>query len=296
MRTSTWENLGVKASTNSFRELLREADLDYNVVTEDLYTEHNGTKLLVPGRKVALREDTNEVFGVVSDRYQVCQNREALDFVEHIEGLSLLSAGANGGQVWMIGQLPEVTVLGDRIAPHLIFQNSHDGSSSVRTTICMLRIVCQNQFIASFRESPATINIRHQGDLEEKLLVARATMSNVYEYVKNYDTVANTLVTKKVTPKKFDQILEGFFKVPEDASPRAISSIMERRERMYDAYNAEDNQNFKGTKWGLINAYSDLVTHEEYTRKSANWESNRFMNSLSPHTMDEFMKYIGAVA
>lgn len=295
-RTSTWEMVGTEAKTNDFRELLNQADLNYNAVMEDLFVEHAGTKIQVPNKKVVMREDTQEIFGVVSDRYQLCQNVDAFDFVEYIEGVNLIKAGSAGGVVWMIGALPEVTVLGDNITPHLIFQNSHDGSCSIKTTICMLRIVCQNQFVASFRESPATINIRHQGDIDQKLMVARETMQGVYDYVSNYDIVANELATKKVTPKKFNEIVEGFFQIPEDTSDRSKNLILSRRERFYEAYNADDNQNFKGTKWGLINAYSDLVTHEEYSRKTNNWETSRFMSSLSPSTMNEFMRYIRAAA
>ena len=296
IRTSTWENLGTESTTNNFRELLQKSDLDYNVVTEDLFVEHAGTKIQVPNKKVVLREDNQEIFGIVSDRYQLCQNREALDFIDYLEGVELVKAGGIGGVVWMIGKLPEVTVLGDTVTPHLIFQNSHDGSCSIKTTICMLRIVCQNQFVSSFKESPATISIRHQGDLDAKLMIARETMQGVYNYVQSYDEVANQLVMKKVTPKKFNELIEGFFKIPEDASDRSKDFILERRQKFYDAYNADDNQNFKGTKWGMINAYSDMITHEEYARKTTNWEVNRFMNSLSPVTMNEFMKFIGAAA
>lgn len=295
-RMSTWENVGTKSSTNSVMELLKSADLDYTAVTEDLFVEHAGTKIQVPNKKVVLREDTKEIFGIVSDRYQLCQNREALDFVEYLDNVTLINAGSAGGLTWMIGKLPEVIVLGDTIAPHLIFQNSHDGSCSIKTTICMLRIVCQNQFVSSFKESPATISIRHQGNLDEKLLVARETMQGVYDYVKNYDEVANTLVMKKVTPKKFNDIVEEFFKIPEEASDRTKNFILDRREKFHEAYNADDNQNFKGTQWGIINAYSDLITHEECARKTSNWETSRFINSLSPTTMNEFMRFIGAAA
>jgi len=295
-RLSTWETVGTKANTNNFRELLAKSNLDYNTVTEDLFIEHAGTKIQVPNKKVVLREDTKEIFGIVSDRYQLCQNREALEFIDYLDNVTLINAGSVGGFVWMIGKLPEVTVLGDTVTPHLIFQNSHDGSCSIKTTICMLRIVCQNQFVASFKESPATISIRHQGDMNEKLIVARETMQGVYDYVKNYDSVASELATKKITSKKFNEIVEKFFMIPEDASERTTDSILERRERFHQAYNADDNQNFKGTKWGMINAYSDLITHEEYTRKTSNWETNRFINSLSPTTMNEFMRFIGAAA
>lgn len=293
-RLSTWQNLGTEVVTKDYRELLRKSDLDYTTVAEDLFIEHAGEKIQVPNKKVLLREDTKDIFGIVSDRYQICQNVDALDFVDCIEGVELQRAGQVGGLVWMIGKLPEVNVLGDTISPHLIFQNSHDGSCSIKTTICMLRIVCQNQFISSFKDSPATISVRHNGDLNEKLTIAKDTMSGVYNYIKNYDAVAHELATKKVTPKELNRIIEGYFSIPEEASARTEAYIMDRRDAFYRAYDSDDNQNFKGTKWGIINAYSDLTTHEEYARKTSNWETNRFLNSLSPANMTEFIRLIEA--
>lgn len=291
-RVSTWQGLGTEKVTKDYRELLKASDLDYTTVARDAYIDYEGEQILVPKRKVLLREDTKEIFGIVSDRYQICQNEDAFDFVDCIEGVTLKEAGGVSGFVWMIGELPEVEVLGDKITPNLIFQNSHDGSCSIKTTICMLRIACQNQFIAAFKDSPATISVKHYGDIDEKLLIARQTMQGVYDYVRHYDAAANELATKKVSPKKFNEIVEGYFKIPEDATPRTESYILDRREKFLVAYEAEDNQNFKGTKWGMINAYSDLITHEEYARKVNNWETNRFLNSLNPATMTEFMNLV----
>lgn len=296
MRQSTWNNLGTEfvTSNKNYRELLMESDLDYDVVAKDLFVEHEGTQLLVPNRKVILREDNSEIFGIVSDRYQICQNRDALDFVQYLDDVVLERAGSSGSMVWMLGRLPEVNVLGDTINPYLIFQNSHDGSCSIKTTICMLRFVCQNQFVASFKDSPATISIRHQGNLDEKLLVAKDTMAGVYDYVKNYDLVANSLATQKITPATFNKIVEQFFAIPEDASTRVENSILERRENFIRAYEVDDNQNFKGTKWGVVNAYSDFTTHEEFARKVNGWETNRFLYSLNPNNMTQFMRVVEA--
>ena len=82
-RMSTWETVGTESKTNNVLELLKEADLDYTAVTEDLFVEHEGTKIQIPNKKVVLREDTKEIFGIVSDRYQLCQNRDAQRLHRH---------------------------------------------------------------------------------------------------------------------------------------------------------------------------------------------------------------------
>lgn len=295
MRNVTWINLGVEARENNFDALLKEADLDYNAVAQDLFIKHEGKEILVPNRKMIVREDTMQMFGTVSDRYQICQNRDALDFVKFIDDLELVKAGSTStGYVYMIGRLPEINVLGDSIRPHLIFQNSHDGSGSVKATICLLRIVCQNQFVSTFKESPATISISHLGNMNEKLVVAKETMTGTYEYIKNFKSSAMDLANSKVTPALFNKILEEFFKTKEEYSSRKNATIEDHRELFIKAYEEDDNSNFRGTKWGLVNAYSDYLTHYEPTRKSAQWEEKRFLWNLNPVYMDEFINAVKA--
>lgn len=301
MRTTTWatNSFGTKAISNNYIDLLKAADLNYTAATAPIFAEYNGKKVEVLDKRAVIRKDTQELLGVVSSRYKVCQNVDALSFVENINDIKLLKAGSvgqNNSTIYMIGQLPEVTVLGDTITPHLIFQNSHDGLSGIKATICMLRIVCQNQFVSTFSASPAVISIRHQGDLEGNLIAASQTMNSMYEYITHYDEFAKEMVSQKVDRETFNKILEGYFKIPEDATDRTKANIIDCRDYFTECYNVDDNQNFKGTKYGLINAFSDYITHKEPMKKSSNWESSRFMNSINPYQMDQFRKVVDSIA
>ena len=298
-RQSAWESstLGTVATSNNYVELLQKADLDYTAIETPAYAEYNGQSLLIPNKKAILREDTGEVLGLVSNKYQLCQNRDALSFVNYIDGIELIKAGSfgmSGGGIYMIGQLPSVEVLGDTITPHLIFQNSHDGTASIKATICMLRIVCKNQFVSSFRDSPATVTISHRGELESKLIQANNTLSSVYEYVKHYDAFANDQVTQHVDSAMFNRIVEKYFAIPEDASDRTITNIVDCRNMFTLAYDADDNQNFKGTKWGVINAFSDYLTHKDPLKKGKNWEANKLFNTINPTYIDQFRRIVDA--
>ena len=301
MRTTTWatNSFGTQATSNSYIDLLKAAHLNYTAATAPIFAEYNGKKVEVLDKQAVIREDTQELLGVVSNRYKICQNIDALSFVEDINDIKLLKAGSvgqNNSTIYMIGQLPEVTVLGDIITPHLIFQNSHDGLSGIKATICMLRIVCQNQFVSTFADSPAVISIRHQGDLDGNLIAARQTMNNMYEYITHYDEFATEMVSQKVDSKTFNKILEGYFKISEDATDRMKANIIDCRDYFTQCYNVDDNQNFKGTKYGLINAFSDYITHKEPMKKSVNWEKSRFMNSINPYQMDQFRKVVDSIA
>lgn len=299
-RTAMWENIGIKATSNDFDSLMHESGLDYLVETRPIYTNTDDSKIgkmIIPGRLATVRTDTNDTLGIVTDRYKICQNVDALDFVKFIDGINLIKAGTynQGAGCYLIGQLPEIEVLHDTISPHIIFQNSHDGSGSIKSTICMLRIICQNQFIRSFAESPATIRLPHTGNLEEKIAVAKDQMVHVYDHIQRYEDEANTLATKKVTPAVFNKILQHMFDINTENSDRKNKKLEEDREVFLQAYHADDNQNFINTKWGLINAYSDFITHAEPARKSNNWEEGRFIWYLNPAIMNSFVDYIKAV-
>lgn len=292
-RTTTWNNLGVEAPTKNLDTLLETAGLNYNAVARDLYVDAGeGSQILVPNKKMIVREDTNELFGIVSDRYQICQNRDALDFVQYIDGIELQRAGSLGGWVYLIAKMPEVTIMGDTIRPQLIFQNSHDGSCSIKATICMLRLVCQNQFVRAFAESPATVKISHLGNMEEKMSVAQQTFSQVHNYLNSFESEATEMAGKKITPETFNKILKKFFEPKEEYSDRRNELVLLNRENFIKAYDEDDNQNFKGTQWGVVNAFSDYLTHAEPLRKTENYEVNNFYRSLSSSYMDEFIEFV----
>lgn len=79
-RMKPWHGIGtvVEECPNS-GEAIRLAGLDWNVEQQDVYT---GGGTLVPGYKANVRDYDQNILGVVSDRYQVVQNREAFAFTD----------------------------------------------------------------------------------------------------------------------------------------------------------------------------------------------------------------------
>lgn len=295
-RMATWNIMGKSHRTKDLQEAFKVFDLDYQVGAAPVFGHSNeGAEIKIPGRMLTYRMDNNMPFGIVSDRYPIIQNSQALNFIENViqdADMELINGGhTSWGSFYLIGELPEIKVLNDSVRPNLIFQSSHDGTVPLKATVCMLRIACQNQFSRSFRESPATIRILHRGDTEEKLKVAAETLHGVYDYVQHYQDEAERLSKIKVTPKKFDQIVEGYFKIPEDASPIVEQRIQDRRDALRTAYNSDDNQNLKGSMWGVINAFTDYNTHREIK----NHES-LFLDTINPNgSVDDFCKYLEAV-
>jgi len=70
------------------------------------------------------------------------------------EGVRFETAGSlhEGRKVWMLAKLPNsYTLGGEEIAPYLVFSNSHDGNSSIRVAMTLIRVVCQNTLNLAFK-------------------------------------------------------------------------------------------------------------------------------------------------
>lgn len=277
MRTTTFANIGTDISTSkTSEEVLNAAGLNYNVIKKNMYLRASDDSLIdYPDKKFTVIEGTNQVLGVVSSKYEVCQNRDAFSFIDYVgsnqEGFEYVKAGQTaGGLVYIIAKIPNVTLMGDAITPYIIFQNSHDGMNSVKATICPLRIICQNQFNVSFRESSNTVRIVHSSQMDARMLTAREMMRDVAGYMKTFEDTAEYLATKKIS---YDQVLKLFNDVfqykPETMSNRQIQNFDNARNEFMACYNNEDNQNFKGTAWGVMNGAADYLTHHRSIRKTS---------------------------
>ena len=287
-RVATWANVG-KDITNitSLEDVLESCKLNYEVETQPIQLESG---LVVPGKVATVRKSDNHIYGVVSSNYSICQNIEAFDFIDQLQGeVTFVKAGeTTSGIVYIICKLLKIEILGDEFEPYIIFQNNHNGISSVKAAITPLRIVCQNQFNYAFRNANNTISIRHTSDMHANLIVAQQVMQNSVDYLAEFKNLADKLASKKVSPLEFESIIDNLFPIQ-----NIESYALAKRNAFIQAYNAEDNQNFKGSIWGLVNAYSDYMTHYK-ARKSQSDESKFQAVTFDPTFLNRFLRIVNA--
>ena len=277
MRTTTFANIGTDITgLKTSEDVLNTAGLNYNVVKKDMFIQDlDGNYVDYPDKKFTVIEGTNKVLGVVSSKYEVCQNRDAFSFIDYIGGdevgFEYVKAGETAkGLIYIIAKIPKITLLGDAVTPYIIFQNSHDGLNSVKATICPLRIICQNQFNVSFRQSPNTVRIIHSAKMDSRMLAAREMMRDVAGYMETFEETAEMLAVKKISYNDVIQIFNDVFKYdPEKMSDRQKRTFMESRNDFLTCYNSDDNQNFIGTAWGVMNGAADYLTHHRSVRSAS---------------------------
>lgn len=292
IRTATWTNIGYdiqKATT--VEEALKLSHLDYTVEKVPCFLA-DGTP--IPGAFCTKKENSLETFGVVGKEFSIIQNIEGFDFINALvgEGLTFLKAGENRKMVWIIGQLPTIEVLGDKVTPHVIFQNSHGGNTTLKATIAPLRIICQNQFNLTFRKADNKISLRHTSSIKERLHTAETVLAQNSIYLDEFKKKAEEMASARVSKAKVDSFLDTIFEVKADFNPTQIKNMEEKRTRFLAAYQAEDNQNFIGTKWGLVNAYTDYVTHKPLKKDTPTALENHFIKSTLKGSINDFVHQV----
>lgn len=272
-RVPSWSGIGtsVIGCGNNIEDILRKSGLDYTVTSKPVTVEGIGT---LPNYKAIVREDTGRVYQIAKQSYEICQNDKAFSLIEQLpDDIAVKLAGETAsGLIYMIAEMPEQNILGDAFTPHVIFQTSHTSEYGLRMAICPLRIVCQNQFSTAFGEARNTQTIKHTSSIHSQIEAANKVLVSVADYMTNFNNEAEKLANIKLP---VIDAVEKLFPLPEDASERMANNVEEKRGRFLSIYDSDDNQNFKGTVWGFINAATDFITH----RPSRNGAESHFMST-----------------
>lgn len=299
-RTTTWHAIGKSVEEcKSMEQVLHLSGLDYEVVKEPVLAwpgEAQGEQpITIPNRFVTMRENDQHIYDVVSDKFEVIQNRDAFDFVNYMgDDLQFEKAGETAnGMVYVIGKLPTVDILGDAFTPHVIFRNGFNAKVKISAAICPLRIVCQNQFNFAFKNTQNTVNIRHVANAEVKLKEAREVLKMSADYMQELSKMAEQYAGIKLSAGDLDKVLDQMFPIvnAEQMNSFKRHQLEAQREAFRKAYLADDNGNFRGTAWGLINAYTDFITHRTPMGKSATKEEGKFMTvTFHPGLMNAILQ------
>ena len=306
IRTATWNKVGKSVEEcRNMEQVLRKSGLDYTVEKREVYFDGRQNIACmsineIPNRFVTVRKTDNHPYDVVSDKFEIIQNRDAFDFVNYMgDELTFEKAGeTQSGMVYIIGKLPEVSILGDAFTPYVLFRNGFNGKTKITAAISPLRIVCQNQFNFAFKNTANAITIRHVRNAEAKLEEARETLRMTADYMEQLTLMAERFAAMKISGPQMDRVVKYLFPIPEDTSinPFKRKNLEDQRAAFIAAHEQEDNRNFRGTAWGLVNAYTDFITHKEPAGKREDRFEGKFVNTTFKVAMNPIVDAIEATA
>lgn len=271
-RNVPWHGLGTPCDhAMSSEEALELAGLNWTVRPEPVYA--NG--LVLPGYKANIRDTDGAFLGMVGDRYQIVQNKDAFDFTDALigEGCTYETAGSleGGKRVFLLARMPKELILGDEVVPYLAFTNGFNGYYSIKCCATSVRVVCSNTLNLALSTAQRTWSTKHVGDIKGKVSEAINTLNLAKSYNRELANFADAAANTKLTEEAQEKIIKELFPIDEADTERHIKNIEDARNDFRNCIVAVDLSPFYLTAWGMINAASDYAYHRAPKRKTANY-------------------------
>lgn len=274
-----WHGLGKTLTTapSSGLEALQLADMDWSVkrvglklddgrvckLTGSVSTNNDG----VYGTMV--REDTNEILGIVGPNYHQLQNRDmAKLFDPLIESgeVSIETCGSlyNGRRVWMMAKMSGDNLVidnGDEVARYIMLAHGHDGQFAVRFGFTPIRVVCANTLSMAVTDNRSRlVRCLHTKSLEENLVLLRDGMKaaeGIFEMTaEQFRTLTKTGVSR-ADLREYARILVEAKKEERDWTKQQKTKIG----KIVGAA-MEGRGNHGRTWWDAYNGFTEYLTWE----------------------------------
>lgn len=297
-----WHGLGTAVSEcPTSADAIKLAGLDWDVVQQPIYTGTDDNKVGIPNYKANVRSTDNKVLGIVTDRYQPVQNRQAFDFTDSLigEGCVYETAGSlcGGKRVFLLAKMPEKKILEESFDPYICFTNTHDGSGSIKAIMTPVRVVCQNTLSLALSNATRAWSTRHLGNMESKLAEAKYTLKMANDYMDKFAVVADQLANTTVTEEQAYKVVDELFPIATEDSDRKARNITESKEQFIVCMFSPDILKYKGTAYQLVQAASDYATHAAPKRNTTTYQERNFRKVLDGHPIIDttFLKMMSLV-
>ena len=190
----------------------------------------------------------------------------------------------NGKLTWMLARIPSTNILGDDIDKYLLFSNSFDGKRSINVAITPVRVVCNNTLNMALKGAKRKWSFAHKGDIGGKLEEAKQCLLMADKYNKAFDDECIALAKQKLSGNQIKGILDKLFPITEDGeyTNRKLNNMIIMHENFKKCMQADDLQNFNGTAYKAVNAFSDMIFHGMATmRHTKNEKENNLLSVIN---------------
>lgn len=233
--------------------------------------------ITLPEQHVLFRSDTNAPLGVVSNRYQVVQPGEVIEFFRDIAragGLELSAAGTifGGKRFWATAKIGEAapTSVRDTIGGYILISTSADGSLATEVRRTTVRVVCKNTLAMAFG-AQAAVKVSHRSVFDPATVKDFMGLNTAAwdSFRHNVVKLANVELLEEEAGELAAQLFGGGEKVRETVGFKKVLSLFSG-EGMGATLDG-----VLGTRWGFLNAVTEYADHHVRART----DENRFVAS-----------------
>ncbi len=279
-----WHGYGEELDTFQPLEKWRiAAGLDWNVLRRPIYTNltvdqeseaANGYvgRTRIKNRVALIRDDTQNVLSLVSDRFKVVQPKQVLEFFRDLidrEGFQMNTAGAlrDGRRVWALAETgKDFTIQGDRVGAYLLLATSYDGTFSTTAQFTSIRVVCNNTLGFSLDRGGegGIVKIPHNQDFNAVSVKADLGLDHSWANFKN-NVIG--LTERRVTKREAIEYFLTLLGVTEEEAADGKQLLnVKKLLNFYESSPGSQLITAKDTAWGLVNAVTYLTDHSRRAR------------------------------
>jgi len=282
-----WHGLGtyVEGEAMTAAQAIEAASLDWEVVTEPVYRHIPANDWRprhfkeVEGKRAVVRQDTDEVFGIMSEGYTPVQNTAAFDLIDAVVGsgdAAFHTVGSlfGGRRVWMLCKLQGDYRLdnGEKLESFILLDNSHDGTAALRMRLTSVRVVCSNTLGAA-TSSRAAFAAKHTSGIMGRVNEARDLLGLRDAYMARLIEDANRIAEQAWSHAEMTAMTYKLLDLEPDTAidmQRGIKAPA--ASKMLDLFYL--GQGNRGeTKWDALNAVTEYLDYSKGSRSMDSLDS-----------------------
>ena len=281
---SPWHGLGNRLSPKQPLEVWqREAGMDWKIQDSPVHFKSDSIGTLgsihtFPEQKVLYRSDTKAPLSVVSNRYQVVQPREVLEFyrdLTEVSGYELETAGVlkGGRKFWALARTGQGTALkgNDQVNGYLLLATSCDGTLATTATPTTVRVVCNNTLTIALDDTTKAIKVPHSTRFDPQAVKKQLGIA-----VSQWDAFMHRMRMLSERKVQWHEAVGFFMEVLCDASPNSpLPAVLSNERALHKVQSLYEGQgrgstleSARGTAWGLLNAVTEYVDYERRARSN----------------------------
>lgn len=270
-----WHGLGTQLTHNQPIEVWAEqAGLNWEIKqTPVRFTadeqDLTSSPLTFINKKVLYRSDTKEPLSVVSNRFQVVQPGEILEFyrdLTEVSGFELETAGVlNGGKkIWALARTGQSVALrgNDVTNGYVLLATACDGSLATTAQFTSIRVVCNNTLAVALNDSSQSVKVPHNTTFDAEAVKKQLGISvaswNDFIYK------LKTLSLREVSNKDSEDFFRHVFATPDKKLGLGVAETpMIKAKSLYEGQGRGSMlESSRGTAFGLLNSITEFVDHE----------------------------------
>lgn len=263
---------GLKAT-----EVVSKMGLDYDIQQMPVYCNNKR----IPNTLANIRMDTEEVLGIVTERYTPINNMDSFEWVNELVGdINIINAGElkGGKQTYLLADLQEryISSLDAEIECKLAFITNHDGMGAIKVNI--LPMVDGKILTLPIKYTRRSFKAVHQKSIRDKMANAQNTLDTAKSYMEAIlkETVRLSSITFSDLQK--DIFVGQVFPMDAGLSEAGYKHCEERREELLKYINGN-------TAFDFIMGVSTFINESTPQRKTKTGEVNRFAETIQNHPL-----------